>query len=57
MRENGTSFQCNFAILLWWSVLLFEVTGVPGKNHRLATGHRQTLSLYTHTWVKIELEW
>jgi hypothetical protein len=24
----------NIAVILWWSVLLVEETGVPGENHR-----------------------
>ena len=29
---------------MWWPVLLVEETGIPGKNHWPAAGHRQTLS-------------
>jgi hypothetical protein len=32
------------SIILWWSVLLVEVTGGPGKNHRSVTSHWQILS-------------
>jgi len=32
----------------WWSVLLVEVTGVPGENHRPAESHWQTLSHWVH---------
>ena len=24
----------NISVILWWSVLLMEETGVPGENHR-----------------------
>ena len=24
----------NISVILWWSVLLVEETGVPGENHR-----------------------
>ena len=34
----------NISVILWWSVLLVEETGVPGENHRLVTSHWQTLS-------------
>ena len=27
----------NISVLSWWSVLLVEETGVPGKNHRPVT--------------------
>jgi len=33
----------NISVILWWSVLLMEVTGVPGENHRPAASHWQTL--------------
>jgi len=26
----------NISVILWWSVLLVEETGVPGENHRPA---------------------
>jgi hypothetical protein len=26
----------NISVISWWSVLLEEETGVPGKNHRTA---------------------
>jgi len=25
----------NISVILWWSVLMVEETGVPGENHRL----------------------
>jgi hypothetical protein len=34
----------NISVILWWSVLLVEETGVPGKNHRPVASHWQTLS-------------
>jgi hypothetical protein len=34
----------NISLILWWSVLLVEETGVPGENHRPVTSHWQTLS-------------
>jgi hypothetical protein len=34
----------NISGISWRSVLLVEVTGVPGENHRPATIYRQTLS-------------
>jgi len=34
----------NISVILWWSVLLLEETGVPGENHWLAASHWQTLS-------------
>jgi hypothetical protein len=30
----NTTFN-NIAVISWWSVLLVEETGVPGKNHDL----------------------
>jgi hypothetical protein len=29
----------NISVISWWSVLLVEVTGVPGENHRPAASH------------------
>jgi len=40
----------NISVILWWSVLLVEQTGVPGENKRPAASHWQTLSLY---WVHL----
>jgi hypothetical protein len=34
----------NISVRLWRSVLLVEVTGVPGENHRPVASHWQTLS-------------
>ena len=31
-------------VILWWSVLLVEETGVPREDHRPALSHSQTLS-------------
>ena len=33
----------NVSAISWWSVLLVEVTGVPGENHKPAASHGQTL--------------
>jgi len=29
----------NISVILWWSVLLVEETGVPGENHRPVASH------------------
>jgi hypothetical protein len=29
----------NISVISWWSVLLLEVTGVHGENHRPAASH------------------
>ena len=29
----------NISVILWWSVLLVEETGLPGENHRPAAIH------------------
>jgi len=29
----------NISVILWWSVLLADDTGVPGENHRPAAKH------------------
>ena len=34
----------NISVILWWSVLLLEETGVPGKNDSPAASQLQTLS-------------
>jgi hypothetical protein len=34
----------NISIISWWSVLLVEETGVPGKNQWPATRHSETSS-------------
>ena len=34
----------NISVISWQSVLLVEVTGVPGENHRPTASLRQTLS-------------
>jgi hypothetical protein len=34
----------NISMISWQSVLLVEVTGVPGENHRSVARHSQTLS-------------
>jgi len=31
----------NISVILWWSVLLVEETGVSRENHRPAASHRQ----------------
>jgi len=33
----------NISVILWRSILLVEETVVHGENHRLVTGHWQTL--------------
>ena len=40
----------NISVILWWSVLLVEETGVPGENYWPATSHWQTLSHILY-WV------
>jgi hypothetical protein len=35
----------NILVILWWSVLLVEITGVPRENHR--PGARQDLNIIT----------
>jgi hypothetical protein len=37
----------NILVISWWSVLLVEETGVPGKNHRDVASLGQTLSQNT----------
>jgi hypothetical protein len=34
----------NISVILWWSVLLVEDTGVPRDTHRPVASHRQSLS-------------
>jgi hypothetical protein len=34
----------NISVILWWSILLVEETGVPGATHRPAASHWQTSS-------------
>jgi hypothetical protein len=34
----------NISVILWWSVLLVEETGVPWENYWPAASHWQTLS-------------
>ena len=46
MTFNGT-FN-SISVISWLSVLLVEETEVPGKNHRPAASHCQTLS---HKWM------
>jgi hypothetical protein len=29
----------NISVILWWSILLVEETGVPRENHRPAASH------------------
>jgi len=47
----------NISVILWWSVLLVEETGVPGENHWPSASHWQTLwynvvsSIPSHEWV------
>ena len=44
----------NISVILWWSVLLVEETGVPGENHWSVTSHWQTLS---HKLCRVHLIW
>jgi hypothetical protein len=41
----NTTFN-NISVISRWSVLLVEVTEVPGENHRPVARHWQTLSRY-----------
>jgi hypothetical protein len=34
----------NISVILWWSVLLVEESGVPGESHQPAASHWQTSS-------------
>jgi hypothetical protein len=34
----NTTFN-NFSVIMWWSVLLVEKTGVPGENYQPAASH------------------
>ena len=43
VRVFNASFN-NISVILWWSVLLMEETGLPGENHRPVASHWQTLS-------------
>ena len=54
----------NIWIILWWSVVLVEETGVPGESHRPATSHWLTLShnvvsnTTRHEWdLNSQLKW
>ena len=44
----------NISVISWRSVLSMDETGVPGENHRPATGHWQTIS---HNIVSAHLVW
>jgi hypothetical protein len=54
----NTTFS-NISVILWWSVLLVEETGVPRENHR-PQGTRKSLTnfyhimLYTSPWGGFE---
>ena len=37
-------FSKNISVISWLSVLLVEVTEIPGENHLPAASHLQTLS-------------
>jgi len=39
----------NISIISWWSVLLMDETGGPGKNHRPVASHCQTFSHNEYT--------
>ena len=45
----NTTFN-SISVISWLSVLLVEETEVPGKHHRPAASHCQTLS---HKWIKV----
>jgi hypothetical protein len=32
--QGAMVFNATFSVILWWSVLFVEETGVPGENHR-----------------------
>jgi len=49
----STTFN-NISVILWWSVLLVEETGVPGENHWSVASHWQTLS---HKLCRVHLIW
>ena len=40
----NVTFNNISSVISWWSVLLVEETGRPGKNHRPVASHWQTLS-------------
>ena len=42
----------NISVILWWSVLLVEETGVLRENNRPVASHQQTLS---HSVVHLAL--
>ena len=44
----------NISVIAWRSILLVEVTGGPGENHRPVASHLQTLS---HNVVHLALIW
>ena len=44
----------NISVLLWWSVLLVEETGVCGGNHRPATSHWHTYHIKLY-WVHLTI--
>jgi len=40
--DGGMVFNATFnniSVISWWSVLLVEETGVPGKTHRPVVSH------------------
>ena len=45
----------NISVMWWRSVLLMEVTGVPGKNHWPVTNHWQTF--ITYCWIEYSSPW
>ena len=53
VKVFNTTFN-NISVISWMSVLLVEVTGVPGENHQPIAGNWQTLS---HNVVSSTLPW
>jgi len=49
----------NISVLSWWSALLVEESGVPGKNHRPTTRYWQTYHIMLYwvhlSWAGVEL--
>jgi hypothetical protein len=43
----------NISVILWWSVLLVEETGVPGENHQSVASHKQLSSV--EKWFQCDI--